>query len=79
MQFAKEKRKGQFFIGGAEYIPHPMATARFVCQGGYGTEVQIETLFHDLPEAPDVTFSAEKRIVGELEQEPKRKGQGAVG
>lgn len=65
MQFSKEKRKGQFFIGGAEYIPHPMATARFVCQGGYGTEVQIETLFHDLPDG--------------LEQEPKRKGQGAVG
>lgn len=79
MQFAKEKRKGQFPIGGAKYITHPMAAVRLVCRGGYGTDVQIGALFHDLPEAPDVTLSAEKRTVGGLEQEPKRKGQGAVG
>ena len=53
LRFAAEKHKGQFRIGGDEYITHPMAVAEIVRQNGYGIDVQIAALFHDLLEDTD--------------------------
>ena len=57
LQFAREKHKGQFRIGGDEYITHPMAVAEIVRKNGYGIDVQIAALFHDLLEDTDAKES----------------------
>ena len=55
LAFATEKHAGQFRIGGAPYITHPMAVAELLRQQGYGTDYQIAGLFHDLLEDTDAT------------------------
>lgn len=55
LQFAAEKHKGQYRIGGAEYITHPLAVAEIVRADGKDTDCQITALFHDLLEDTDAT------------------------
>ena len=57
LRFAAEKHKGQFRIGGAEYITHPMAVAEIVREKGKNIDCQIAALFHDLLEDTDATES----------------------
>ena len=60
LAYAKQKHAGQFRIGGAPYISHPVAVAEIVRQQGYGMDYQIAALFHDLLEDTDAT---EERIL----------------
>ena len=57
LRFAAEKHKGQFRIGGDEYITHPMAVAEIVREKGKNIDCQIAALFHDLLEDTDATES----------------------
>lgn len=55
LEFAADKHKGQYRVGGAEYITHPMAVAEIVRQNGGNTDCQTAALFHDLLEDTDAT------------------------
>ncbi|MBR5230283.1 MAG: HD domain-containing protein, partial [Firmicutes bacterium] len=46
---------GQYRIGGARYITHPMEVAEILRDRGFSTEYQIAALFHDLLEDTDAT------------------------
>ena len=63
LTFATKKHKGQFRIGGAPYISHPVAVAEIVAAWGYGLPYQIAALFHDLLEDTNAT-EAEIRALG---------------
>ena len=79
LRFATEKHKGQLRIGGDEYITHPMAVAEIVRKNGYGIDVQIAALFHDLLEDTDakeseiITYGNEK-ILKAVKLLTKQKG-----
>lgn len=55
LEFAAEKHKGQYRVGGDEYITHPVAVAEIVRKNGGSTDCCIAALFHDLLEDTDAT------------------------
>lgn len=57
LEYARAKHKGQYRIGGDEYITHPIAAAELLANAGYGTDYQIAALFHDLLEDTDAEES----------------------
>ena len=79
LRFAAEKHKGQFRIGGAEYITHPMAVAEIVKRQGYGIDIQIAALFHDLLEdtnakESEILFYGNAEILKAVKLLTKQKG-----
>ncbi len=65
LRLAKKKHKGQFRMGGAPYITHPMAVANMLENQGYGEDYLIAALFHDLLEDTNATEKKIRRIGGE--------------
>ena len=55
LEFAAEKHKGQYRVGGAEYITHPIAVSEIVEKNGGNINYRITALFHDLLEDTDAT------------------------
>ena len=79
LRFAAEKHKGQFRIGGAEYITHPMAVSEIVKRQGYGIDIQITALFHDLLEdtnakESEILFYGNAEILKAVKLLTKQKG-----
>jgi (p)ppGpp synthase/HD superfamily hydrolase len=64
LAFATQKHKGQYRIGGDEYISHPIAVSEMVKEKGYGMEYIITGLFHDLLEDTDATAEEIEEIGG---------------
>lgn len=55
LEYATEKHEGQYRIGGAPYITHPIAVANILRDNGHGIDYRIAGLFHDLLEDTDAT------------------------
>ncbi len=66
LAYATQKHKGQYRIGGAEYITHPVAVSQIVAEQGLGEDYQIAALFHDLLE--DTTATEEEILLLSNEQ-----------
>ena len=65
LRFATKKHKGQFRMGGAPYVSHPIAVADILKSQGYGEDYLIAALFHDLLEDTYATENQIRRIGGE--------------
>lgn len=50
LEYAKKKHEGQFRIGGAPFIVHPIAVAEILRQDGKQVEYRVAAVFHDLLE-----------------------------
>ena len=48
LEYAKKKHEGQFRIGGAPFIVHPIAVAEILRQDGKQVEYRVAAVFHDL-------------------------------
>lgn len=59
-EYAKKKHEGQFRIGGAPFIVHPIAVAEILRQDGKQVEYRVAAVFHDLLEDTD---ASEQEIV----------------
>lgn len=55
MEYATKKHKGQYRVGGAEYITHPTAVSEIVKENGGNADYRITAFFHDLLEDTDAT------------------------
>ena len=60
LEYAKKKHEGQFRIGGAPFIVHPIAVAEILRQDGKQVEYRVAAVFHDLLEDTD---ASEQEIV----------------
>lgn len=79
LEFAAQKHKGQYRVGGAEYITHPIAVAEIVRANGKNTDYQIAALFHDLLEDTDATENeilslSNERVLEAVKLLTKQKG-----
>lgn len=79
LRFASDKHKGQYRIGGDEYITHPLAVAEIVRQKKFGIDTQITALFHDLLEDTDakeeeILFYGNEKILKAVKLLTKQKG-----
>ncbi|MBQ8165285.1 MAG: bifunctional (p)ppGpp synthetase/guanosine-3',5'-bis(diphosphate) 3'-pyrophosphohydrolase [Clostridia bacterium] len=64
LEYATNKHRQQFRIGGLPYITHPIEVAEILKNLGFGEEYQIAGLFHDLLEDTDATEEEILRLGG---------------
>ena len=65
LEYAKKKHEGQFRIGGAPFIVHPIAVAEILRQDGKQVEYRVAAVFHDLLEDTDASEQEIVEIGGE--------------
>ena len=61
----RENNEGQFRIGGAPFIVHPIAVAEILRQDGKQVEYRVAAVFHDLLEDTDASEQEIVEIGGE--------------
>ncbi len=65
LEYAKKKHEGQFRIGGAPFIVHPIAVAEILQKDGKQVEYRVAAVFHDLLEDTDASEQEIVEIGGE--------------
>ena len=65
LEFASQKHKGQYRVGGLPYVTHPIAVAEMLEKRGFGEDYIISALFHDLLEDTDATEEEISALGGE--------------
>ena len=65
LEYAKKKHEGQFRIGGAPFIVHPIEVAEILRQDGKQVEYRVAAVFHDLLEDTDASEQEIVEIGGE--------------
>ncbi len=65
LKFATKMHSGQYRVGGAEYITHPIAVAEMLKGENLGEDYLITALFHDLLEDTSATEQEILNIGGE--------------